>query len=86
MLDFFSCKKIAKLISASQDQTLPWQSRLVMKLHIFVCKYCKRFEKQIHHIDAMIQKAGKDGLPSHQHLSQEAKRRINDSISKTMQK
>lgn len=84
MLTFFSCKKIAKLISDSQDQTLPWQSRLVMRMHLFVCKYCSRFERQINHIQEMLQQSSIDDLQSQQELSIEAKQRIQSTIQQKM--
>jgi thioredoxin-related protein len=84
MIAFFSCKKIAKLISDSHDQTLPWQSRLVVRMHLFVCKYCNRFKRQINQLKELIQNAHIENLKPQQKLPLEAKQRIQSAIIRKM--
>jgi hypothetical protein len=38
----FSCKDVSQLISGSMDRTLPFYQRVLMRLHLLMCKYCAR--------------------------------------------
>jgi len=38
----FSCKDVSQLISESMDRTLPFYQRVLMRLHLLMCKYCAR--------------------------------------------
>lgn len=38
----YSCKEVSRLISESMDRTLPFYQRVLMQLHLMVCKYCAR--------------------------------------------
>jgi hypothetical protein len=43
-----SCRDISQLISAGMDQNLPVRKRLSIRLHVSMCKFCRRYEKQLH--------------------------------------
>mgnify|MGYP001545005370 CR=1 FL=1 len=43
-----SCKDVGRLISESLDRDIPWYGRLMLRLHLFICGACARYEKQIH--------------------------------------
>ena len=42
-----TCKQASQIISQSLDRNLSWQERLTLRLHLFICKYCKRFSQQL---------------------------------------
>ena len=42
-----SCKQASQLISASLDRPLTLSERIVLRLHLIICKYCKRFSQQL---------------------------------------
>ena len=42
-----TCKQASQIISQSLDRNLSWQERLTLCLHLFICKYCKRFSQQL---------------------------------------
>ncbi len=44
MLD---CKQVSQIISQSLDRNLTMQERFALKLHLFICKYCKRHSQQM---------------------------------------
>ena len=44
MLD---CKQASQLISQSLDRSLTLRERLALKLHLFICAFCKRFSQQV---------------------------------------
>ncbi len=43
-----SCRDISQLISAGMDHHLPLHKRLSIRLHVSMCKFCRRYEKQLH--------------------------------------
>jgi Putative zinc-finger len=43
-----TCKQASQFISASLDRPLSLRERLALKLHLLICKYCKRFSQQLH--------------------------------------
>jgi len=78
-----NCKKVIKLASQHQDAQLPWLTKLRFRLHLFMCKTCKRYvdqlafvKKSVSKLDEQIQNA--EALK----LSADAKARIRDVISK----
>ena len=44
MLD---CQQASQLISKSLDRQLSWRERFAVRLHLLICKYCKRFSQQL---------------------------------------
>lgn len=42
-----SCKQASQLISQSLDRPLTLRERFTLQLHLIVCKYCRRFSKQL---------------------------------------
>ena len=42
-----SCKQASQFISASLDRPLTLRERIVLRLHLIICKYCKRFSEQL---------------------------------------
>ena len=41
------CKQASQFISASLDRPLTLSERIVLRLHLIICKYCKRFSQQL---------------------------------------
>ncbi|MFM9878996.1 MAG: zf-HC2 domain-containing protein [Burkholderiaceae bacterium] len=42
-----TCKQVAHLLIAKQDRRLGFADRLALRTHLFVCRACPRFERQI---------------------------------------
>ena len=40
----FSCKDVSQLLSESMDRSLPFYQRMLMRLHLSMCKYCSRLK------------------------------------------
>jgi Putative zinc-finger len=41
------CKQASQLISQSLDRRLSLRERLSLRLHTFICEYCRRFGQQL---------------------------------------
>ena len=74
-----NCKQIIELTSQKMETQLPLLSRLEMKIHLLLCKTCRRYGRQL----SVIQKAltTMDNKSSTEHLSTEAKQRISRKLS-----
>ena len=42
----FSCKDVSQLLSESMDRSLPFYQRVLMRMHLLMCKYCSRLKEQ----------------------------------------
>lgn len=73
-----SCKDITRLVSESMDRTLPLTQRIKIRIHLGMCKYCARFEKQVRLLRTVFQKHEK--VPSEAVLSAKARERIRHAL------
>jgi hypothetical protein len=77
-----SCKDASQIISQSLERKLTTRERFNLKLHLLICKYCKRFSQQIHSISVALKLSASEienddtiKMPS------TAKKRITDLIA-----
>lgn len=42
-----NCKQTSQLVSQSLDRRLTLQERFAVKVHLWICKYCRRFSRQL---------------------------------------
>lgn len=79
-----TCKDVTRLISESMDTSLPIGKRIGMRLHLLICKFCSRYERQLLLIREAVRRIvateGKPGEPPGELLSEEAKERIRESL------
>lgn len=43
----FNCKKVSRLVSESLDRKLPLYQRMGIRIHLLMCKFCRRFQQQL---------------------------------------
>ena len=48
----FSCKDVSQLVSESMDRELPFYQRVLLRIHLLMCKYCSRCREQFDAIRA----------------------------------
>ena len=49
-----SCIQASQIISQSLDRPLTLRERFTLKLHLAICKYCKRFSQQVQTLHVAI--------------------------------
>ena len=78
----FNCKEVSKKVSESMDRTLPFYYRLLLKVHLLMCKYCNRFKNQLMILRdaARLEDLPEDDLDPSQCLSKEACDRIKQAM------
>jgi hypothetical protein len=72
-----SCKTAVRLQSEALDHQLTWRQQLGLRVHLVLCKWCRRYGRQITfiHETAGSRPDEMAKIPSQQ-LSDEAKKRI----------
>lgn len=80
-----TCKQASQLLSQSLDRQLSARERFALRLHLLICKYCKRFGEQIKLLRAAMKQLGErveddTGIQ----LPAEAKVRIADLIKSNL--
>ena len=43
----FNCKEVSQKVSLSLDTALPFHQRLMIRMHLLMCKYCDRLREQL---------------------------------------
>lgn len=74
----YKCKEIIELSSKNMDASLPWVTRMEMKLHLLLCKTCHRYAQQL-----MVMQKALGMIENHRapcQLSEQAKQRIAKKI------
>jgi len=79
-----SCKDVTKLVSESMDRSLPFGKRIGVRLHLLMCKFCARYERQLLLIRETVRRLAVSveapGEPSGETVSVEAKERIRNAM------
>lgn len=58
-----SCAESTQLVSASIDEPLGWSERVAVRLHMCICRGCRRFREQIRFLEkAATIRAAQDSL------------------------
>ena len=47
-----TCKEIARAIAADELSDAGWRKRFSYRVHLFMCRHCRRYERQIRSIGA----------------------------------
>lgn len=72
-----NCAEMSRLASQSLDRPLAFKLRCRMRLHHFICVWCRRYEQQLEFIhQAAPRRRGEAGAGAARGLSAEARRRI----------
>lgn len=79
-----SCKDVTQLISESMDTSLPVGKRIGVRIHLLMCRFCARYERQLllirETLRRLVATEEESGGPSRESLSVEARERIKRSL------
>lgn len=78
----FNCEKVTHLVSESLDHKLPLYRQLGMRIHLLMCKFCSRYQKQLLFLrkTARLYSERSEDLDSSIKLSSEVGKRIKESM------
>ena len=74
----YSCKDVSQMLSESMDRSLPFYQRVLMRLHLLMCKYCSRCKEHFEALRASSRHEELHGneLDDSRALSNEGKERL----------
>ena len=76
-----SCREAARLQSAALDRKLTLRQRLGLRIHLALCKWCRRYGEQITFLRSTTQRYAQDDQHSPpQVLSSQARERIKQRL------
>jgi len=78
-----SCKQVSMQISRSLDTPLPLSRQMGIRVHLMMCKFCRRYNRHLRLIHALLNREREKMLAKEQ-LSSEARERILKAIEVTM--
>lgn len=79
-----SCQQASQLVSQSLDRPLSAKERFALRLHLWICKYCRRFARQMHDLRMALKKlSAKVENDQNIHLPSAVRARIAEVIEST---
>jgi hypothetical protein len=77
-----SCKDTARILSDSRDEPLPFMTRMGLRMHLMMCRFCRRYDHQLNVLDAVVEGYASSAEDLHSaHLSPEVRDRIKESLT-----
>lgn len=81
-----SCQRATELMSQSRDESLTLKQALELRLHLFICEFCKRFQDQLelikHALHQQASSSGEDPDSAPTCAPEGAKQRLKARLSK----
>ncbi len=75
-----SCKQVSELVSESHDRHLSRGERLRVRLHLMLCKLCRRYQRQIRFIEHIGRRLAGEETPLIKPLDEAARERIRQKL------
>ena len=75
-----NCKEAVRLQSDALDQPLPFRKRIGLGIHLLLCKWCRRYGRQILLLRTACKRCSDHEHLPPQTLSAEARQRIKDKL------
>lgn len=78
----YNCKEASEMISESMDRALPFYQRVLIRMHLLMCKYCTRCVAQFETIRAAMRYEELHGkeLDDSRSLSKDGKERLKEFL------
>jgi hypothetical protein len=78
----FNCKEVSRRVSESMDHRLPLYQRLLIRMHLLMCRYCARFRRQVMFIRELCRSHQLDerSLDTTINLPTDARERIRQAV------
>jgi len=78
----FNCKAVSEKVCESMDRDIAVHERMMMRMHLLMCKYCARFWKQMKFLRQAVQfgEVPDSELDDSVALSKDARTRLKQSL------
>jgi hypothetical protein len=76
-----NCREAARLAALATRQPLSARRRLGLRLHVLLCRFCRRFERQLGRLrDRVASYAGEPAVGVRVRLTEESRERLRASL------
>jgi len=75
-----SCRQATRLQSEAMDRPLSWLEKLGLRVHLLLCKWCRRYGKHLQFLRSAARECDGHPGPEPQRLSAEARERIKHKL------
>lgn len=78
----FNCKEVSRRISESMDHDISLYQRMLIRMHVLMCRYCARFRRQVLFLRALCRSRRLDesALDTSVNLPPDARERIRQAL------
>ena len=81
-----TCKHTSRLVSEGQERQLSLKERISLRLHVWMCSNCRRFEQQIVTMRKVMHREWtQDTPPTNKQLPSEAQERIRQALKENIE-
>lgn len=82
----FNCKEVSRLVSESMDHRLPLYQRVLIWMHLLMCRYCARFRRQVMFLKKLCLSYQMDerAMDTAVNLSPDAQERIRQALKSSL--
>jgi hypothetical protein len=78
-----TCKEVSELISKRSVLPLTWNEKIKLRMHVGMCKFCRRYEEQMKMIDKFLSdRLRRNDLNPPGHANPELQQRIISELEK----
>lgn len=83
----FNCGEVTRLVSESLDRKLPLHQRMGIRIHLFMCKFCARYSKQLKLLRGVMRLAAEERIVTDffEPLPSDAKTRIQGVLGREIE-
>jgi hypothetical protein len=80
-----TCKKATRLLSEAMDRRLSFFEKFGLRLHLFLCKWCRRYGEQLKFLRSAARECQEhESRQEPQRLSPEARERIKQRLQSSL--
>ena len=82
----FNCQEVSKKVSQSMDVSLPVHQRMMITMHLMMCKYCNRLRQQLMILKKAVhlERFTEGDNARSDALSDAARKRIKNAVGKVL--
>ncbi len=59
-----TCKEVSTAVASDGAARLPWTKRVGVRLHLLMCRHCRRYAAQLAAIGSAVRRLYRDEVPS----------------------
>lgn len=59
-----SCKEVTEIATDFLEENLPWRGRFGVQVHLWMCRYCRRYLDQMRKVVRLLKRLPREPVPS----------------------